>query len=1260
MKKPISLRKYLLAQLGVVTMLQLVILSALIWLFLMPEMRTEVGLRHHALARTIAGQISAHLIGGERQLEALAGYLRVHPPSETPGLFDLFDTQCGNGEMFETIYLVENRHDKISEIGLSSPRRSHRNDLMGLDLSSREFLKSARNSKQIVWSETFLSTASSRLAMAVTIPIPGYTLTGEITVDQLSAFISNLPVEAGLFTMILDRRDRVVADSQQNFGGRRFDSKILLPDADDDTITSSKFNLDGKTFVGALVSIDQLSWKVVVAQPVNKAFRSVSSAVAIIGLGLAISFFLGLTASWFQTRRLTRTFTQYTKQTQAIANGDYDRPWPPSKTLEFADLAENLQRMVKTIGRRERQIAASENNLRIILDSIGDAVIATDDQGIITRMNPSAEHLTGWTATQAVGKKLPEVFHIVHAHTGEIAPNPVEKVLARGQIVGLANHTMLISRDGARYQIADSGAPIRQDDGRFIGVVLVFRDVTEAYVREQKIRESERMLKNITANVPGVVYQFQVDGEGAYTSSFVSEKAKEVFGFDATADEYFSAFLEHIPDNEKDSFLTSIEEAVARVITWHYEGRFIKDSGEVIWFSGNSIPHRDGTDIVFNGVLADITQRKLVEEENLKRRRFLESVLYHLPDAIITLDAANRVQDWNPGAVRIFGYGAEEAIGRNLDDLVTNHEFHSEAVAHTREVMSGRQVEAFETVRIRKDGSPVHVLAAGSPVMVDNQISAMLAVYRDITERKIWENTLEASERRFKALFNGAPMMYVVTESRDNRPYIQDVNQMFLDVLGFERHEVLGQQLAGFYTEESKRELLEQGGYQRALDGIFTPSERNFLTRDKRVVYTLLHAMPDYDAEGRVIGTRAMFQDITARKTAEMETKRLETALLHSQKMEAIGTLAGGIAHDFNNILSAVIGYSELALTSVEEDSRLHNNLAQILVAGTRARELVRQILTFSRQDELELKPLDIAPLIKEALKLLRSSLPTTIEIRQHISNELDNVMAEPAQIHRVIMNLCTNAAQAMEEDGGLLTVGASQVTLSPQEVRLYPDLKSGQYLKLSVQDSGPGIPPDIIDKIYNPYFTTKEKGKGTGLGLSVVHGIIQSYGGAVYVYSDPGQGTTFNLYIPAIKRDRLDENGIDGALPTGSEHILLVDDEPLLVEVGRQILEMQGYRVTTCRNGREALDRFHEAPDQFDLVITDMTMPKITGDKLAIEIMETRADLPVILYTGFTEKITDDKARKIGVKALLLKPVTKKDLAFTVRRVLDESRPSA
>jgi PAS domain S-box-containing protein len=383
------------------------------------------------------------------------------------------------------------------------------------------------------------------------------------------------------------------------------------------------------------------------------------------------------------------------------------------------------------------------------------------------------------------------------------------------------------------------------------------------------------------------------------------------------------------------------------------------------------------------------------------------------------------------------------------------------------------------------------------------------------------------------------------------------------------------------------------------------------------------------------------------------EKKVIEAQLLQARKMGSIGTLAGGIAHDFNNILSGIMGYTELALDCVERESLLYKNLQEVFRAGMRARDLVRQILTFSRQTGQDRKPIQVKHIVNEALKFLRASLPTSTEVRRNIQSDA-LVLADPTQIHQVLMNLCTNADHAMREKGGVLEVKLEEVELDADFTALQPDMKPGAYLNLTVSDTGNGMTPDVLEKIFDPFFTTKETGEGTGMGLSVVHGIVGSYGGAITAYSEPGKGSTFKVYLPIIEMRKEAHIGPEESIPTGSERILFVDDESVLVNMGKQIFESLGYDVATRTSSIEALELFKNQPDRFDLVITDMTMPNMTGEDLAQELMRIKPNIPIILCTGFSAKIDAQKASAQGIRALVLKPIVKREIAITVRKVLD------
>lgn len=391
-------------------------------------------------------------------------------------------------------------------------------------------------------------------------------------------------------------------------------------------------------------------------------------------------------------------------------------------------------------------------------------------------------------------------------------------------------------------------------------------------------------------------------------------------------------------------------------------------------------------------------------------------------------------------------------------------------------------------------------------------------------------------------------------------------------------------------------------------------------------------------------------------KAAEAERLDLVTRLQQAQKMEAIGVLAGGIAHDFNNILSAVLGYAELGISRAPADATIHHYLEQILGAGLRAKDLVQQILTFSRQCETEVSPIRVSAVAKEALKLLRASLPATIEIRQNIQSDLV-VMADPTSIHQVMMNLCTNAAHAMREKGGILAVNISDLILDSRFTEDHTGLLPGQYLRLKVSDTGQGMSKFVKDRIFDPFFTTKKKGEGTGLGLSVVHGIIKGLNGHITVNSKPGQGASFELFLPAALLGSAAADREEEATPRGDEHILLVDDEKSLVDVNTHLLQSLGYEVTGVTSAPEALDMFRSQPDRFDVVITDMTMPQMTGDILAKALLEIRPDLPVVICTGFSSSLNAENLADTGARALLHKPILKQQIAETIRQVLESDK---
>ena len=396
--------------------------------------------------------------------------------------------------------------------------------------------------------------------------------------------------------------------------------------------------------------------------------------------------------------------------------------------------------------------------------------------------------------------------------------------------------------------------------------------------------------------------------------------------------------------------------------------------------------------------------------------------------------------------------------------------------------------------------------------------------------------------------------------------------------------------------------------------------------------------------------------DITDRKVTETKNIQLQEKLAQAQKMESIGDLAGGIAHDFNNLLCPIIGMSELLLEDLPLGSPERENADEIYSAGIRGAELVKQILAFSRQSEHKMIPTRIQDVVKEALKLCRSSIPTYIEISDDIQQDCRMVMADPTQIHQINMNIITNAYHAVDKTGGKISVILKQITIKLSRARDL-DISPGEYIHLSISDDGHGISGDLIKKIFDPYFTTKDKGKGTGLGLAVVYGIVKGHNGEIKVSSEMGRGTTFDVYLPIIRKNVIARNIDDSEeLVGGNEHILLVDDEEAIVKVQKRILEPMGYKVTSKSSSIDAFEAFKNDSESFDLVISDMAMPNLTGDQLSVKMRSVRPDIPIIICTGYSERINDEKAKKLGINGFLSKPMIKSDLVKTIREVLDDS----
>ncbi len=698
-------------------------------------------------------------------------------------------------------------------------------------------------------------------------------------------------------------------------------------------------------------------------------------------------------------------------------------------------------------------------------------------------------------------------------------------------------------------------------------------------------------------------------------------------------------------------------------------------SGQTIYIDHIATPIRDSQGRLSGAlvVIIDITRHKLMEQELKNSRAHLEAIvaertrelaesrarlaeaqaIAHLGSWELGLSTDKAV--WSDELFRILGYAPQSfaPTGQRFFDAIL-----PEDRSRVREAMegsrTGNQPYQLDFRIQRPDQAIRYVEARGKPLPGPSHYSdRMVGTVLDITQRRLAEQGLKQSEKRFRELFNNAnDAIYLYRLNPDQSPgRILEANRIACERLGYSRQEYMNMRATDIADPEKIPQLATIIAQLVSGDGHLTFEWTHLAKDGTRVPVEISAHLFESEGQQQVL---SIARDLTERRNAEKEKKRLEAQIQQAQKMEALGVLAGGIAHDFNNILFPIIGFTEMLLDDLPPDSQMRRSAENILTASKRAKDLVRQILTFSRQADQEIKPFQLQLVLKEILKLTSSFLPSYIRINRSIDPACPMVMADPTQLHQLVMNLITNAFHAMEGGPGELTVALSEVYVGSHDLP-GSGLSPGPYACLTVQDTGTGMDPATLKRIYDPYFTTKASDKGTGLGLAVVHGIVESHGGAIRVRSKPGQGTTFKVYFPCHVQTCGDPIVAGAPLPFGKERILLVDDEIPVLEIEAEILRRLGYSITALPQSRQALDAVAEHPHAHDLVITDISLPEMTGDRLVAEIRKIRPDLPVIVCTGFSDNLAEQKAKKLGIQGILMKPVARAELARMVREVLDQ-----
>jgi len=651
--------------------------------------------------------------------------------------------------------------------------------------------------------------------------------------------------------------------------------------------------------------------------------------------------------------------------------------------------------------------------------------------------------------------------------------------------------------------------------------------------------------------------------------------------------------------------------------------------------------------IAFNN---EIKQRMQAEEALRLSEEKYRLLVENIPSITWVTSEQGKTEFISPNVKAIYGLSPEDIYAHG-DDIWFGRIHHEDInrVKSAFQKMFDQNQEFDLQYRIqRMDGKWIWLHDKGVQAFEKNGIRYAYGVSTDVTERKETEEKLRESKERLNLIFENAPDGHYLVD-REGR--FLNGNKICEQLTGYKKEELIGKTF--IQTNIISSDYLQKATemFEKNIQGLPSGPEEFILNcKDGSTVAVEIKNFPiKIKDQLQVLG---IARDITRRKQAEKEKKKLEDQLSRAQKMEAIGTLAGGIAHDFNNILMAIIGFTELALQDAPKGSHQEKNLHSVRKASARAKDLVKQILTFSRYSEQELRPVQVKAVVDEVIKLMRATLPSTIQIHQDIKSD-SVIMADPVQVHQVLMNLCANAGHAMMDHGGDLEISLTDVQLDGVYLKEYPEMDPGPHIKLTVSDTGYGMSQEILVRIFDPYFTTKAPGEGTGLGLSVVHGIVKSCKGSITVLSEPGKGSTFNIFLPVISVDPDSDESSDEPLPTGQGRILFIDDEPVLVEVGTYMLETLGYEVVARTSSVEAVELFKAQPEKFDLVVTDMTMPAMTGEILAGEIMKVRPDIPIILCTGFSHQINKQKAMQLGIKAFVMKPFVLREIGIAVGRAL-------
>ena len=915
-------------------------------------------------------------------------------------------------------------------------------------------------------------------------------------------------------------------------------------------------------------------------------------------------------------------------------------------TVSVSFLIMILSGIIYVTDRSKEVIRQSEESKRLLLHAAGNGIFGVDARGHVTFINPAALRMLGFSEGEMLGQNVHERIH--HSHQdGSIYPEedcPMYASCTQAADSHVTNE-VLWRKDGGSFPVEYSSMPITQD-GKVTGAVVNFTDITERRQSDEALRESEARFKALhNASFGGIA----IHDKGVILDC--NQGLSEMTGYPVTELIGMDGLL-LIAEKSRTAVMNNILSGYEKP----YEAIGLRKNGEEfpMRLEARNVPFKGKTvrTVEFRNITEEKRAAEALRESEEKYRVLFDT----FPLGITISDPSGKIVESNATAANLLSVPRDEQEMRHVD----GKEWHiirpdgtlmpTDEYASVRALRENRRIENIEMGIVKPDAEIIWISVTAAPLLLEKY--GVVATYGDISARKRAEQDYQTL---FREMLDGFALHEIIcnTQGRPVDYRFLAVNPAFERMTGLKAASIVGRTVMEVMPKIEPYWIETFG--KVALTG-----EPAFFVNYSAELKKHFEVTAFQPAANQFA---SIFADITDRQKAKEEKARLAAQLQQAQKMESIGSLAGGIAHDLNNILFPISGLSEMLLDDLPPDTPEHKSIEQIHKSAQRGGDLVKQILAFSRQSNPQKLPIMIQPILTEALKLAQSTIPRNIEISSHITTDCGMISADPTQIHQIAMNLITNAFHAVEGKGGKINIELKETAIGSSGGRddwhdmLMPgDLLAGRYARITISDTGTGIDKTLIDKIFDPYFTTKALGKGTGLGLSVVHGIVKEHGGDIRAYSELGKGTVFHVYLPLLE-DAKDKKvaEVTRKHPTGNESILLVDDEAPIVLLEQMMLERLGYQITTRTSSPDALAVFKANPDHFDLVISDRGMPNMTGEQLARALISIRPGISIILCTGFSDDNDVKRAKDAGIKGFLMKPVAAGELAEMVRKVLDE-----